>query len=330
MHRLALLLVIGGCGGGCGDGSSRGLDGGNADHHFEPIAGCAFAPATVNRYRDWVAMWSDGSGLWIVGDGGGNTIGLRHDGTAWQALACSGLAPVIEVSDVFGTGPDDVWLLGDVPYHWDGVTLAAERALPAPSLRTASNFKGWAPSRNEQWIAVYGTGYEHWTMTGWQTTSTGTALGGFWGSAANRVFAISNAGLLEWEGGPSWTVFQDTRGATSIFGLASTHWLYMTLQGSSTATLYAWDTNPPRSAPAVDALGLTDARAVWASSATDVWIAAGTDVVRYDGATAARAVTGITGFTAFTVQGRSDHDVWIGGASGALVHWDGATFSSYW
>ena len=69
-------------------------------------------------------VWaSSATDAWVVGGSSGNTALISHwNGTTWSQL----IAAPDTFNAVWGTGPNDVWFVGDYGRirHWDGTTLS--------------------------------------------------------------------------------------------------------------------------------------------------------------------------------------------------------------
>jgi len=70
--------------------------------------------------------------------------------------------------------------------------------------------------------------------------------------------------------------------------------------------------------------------AVWGSSPTSVWAGtqsgtSGGEIVKFDGGT---WTTARSPFSVSAIHGTGPDDMWIGGAGGSILHWDGAAFRS--
>jgi hypothetical protein len=73
--------------------------------------------------EDLNAIWGDGEGtVWVVGQ---NATALKWNGTTFVSEPMP--VDIGNLSDVGGTGPDDVWILGEeTVMHWDGGSWTLE------------------------------------------------------------------------------------------------------------------------------------------------------------------------------------------------------------
>lgn len=68
-------------------------------------------------------------------------------------------------------------------------------------------------------------------------------------------------------------------------------------------------------------------RAVWGTSATNVWVVgAGGNIMHWDGALFTPVQSGTT-TDLFSIWGSGPNDIWVGGNSGLLLRWNGTTFN---
>jgi hypothetical protein len=154
--------------------------------------------------------------VFTVGGALGNgspTVMMHYDGTAWHDLAPGG-------TETFwwthGTSDHDVWAVGEKGriVHWDGAKLTS-----FPASTTATLYGVWAAAPNDVW-AVGGTPEGgtskpndvvlHYDGTSWTPASSRpTALGRtyfkVWGSSADDVFIVGEAGTVWHRTGGQWT-----------------------------------------------------------------------------------------------------------------------------
>jgi hypothetical protein len=205
-----------------------------------------------------------------------------------------------------------------------GLLLWTERTLPRSS---ASEFRNvvWGTSSTDVWTGGTAgiTTLHHWDGATWTSiqgaeTADVTAI---WGSSSSNVYAVGGTFIQNWNGS-SWS--DVTSGATN--GL-------LAVWGSSATDIYAGGLNGELvhstggdfSPVASTGLGTNYTAAIWGSSSSDVYIG-GSKVRHWDGAAWSVVSAGITNVQA--IWGTSASDVWIGGSLGALVHYDGSTWST--
>jgi hypothetical protein len=142
---------------------------------------------------------------------GGPAIALHYDGSAWTDLAPGGADTLWWAH---GTGPHDVWMVGEHGRieHWDGTHFVQHA-----SGTTATLFGVWAAAPNDVW-AVGGTpgGADpndvvlHYDGAVWTPAPPPMALGvayfKVWGSGAEDVFVVGQAGTIWHRKGGAWTL----------------------------------------------------------------------------------------------------------------------------
>ncbi len=144
--------------------------------------------------------------IWTVGGPLGNSgfesLVMRFDGTVWRRSPTGGAETYWWVH---GTGPNDVWLVGEKGRitHWDG-TKFEERA----SGTTATLFGVFAAAPDDAW-AVGGTPDQpaspndvllHWDGASWKPEPLPelkkVALFKVWGASNGDVYVVGEAGLV--------------------------------------------------------------------------------------------------------------------------------------
>lgn len=257
--------------------------------------GTAWTPGNSNERGDMLySVWTSSPQRgWAVGAFG--TV-LSGDGSGWGPLP----EPYVFGTDgptiyaVRGTGPSDVWAVGDgLIAHWDGSQWTANTpAEPGPW------FAVWPSNTGDVWTGgargalIHGDGTT-WTPAAGFGTVTDQDLRAVWASADDDAWAVGAGTVLHWNG-TSW---------------------------SSLA--------PPR--PSGDPLGIM--RAVWGSGRNDVYMGGDGQGAFYhwDGSawtqvTAAAAMFADSEFVA-GISGSGPNDVDVIGSQGNIIHWDGTEWS---
>lgn len=118
------------------------------------------------------------------------------------------------LNSVSGTGPSDVWVVGEtmayefgspenaVILHWDGVSWSdLSPMFPANSL-----FSVWADAPDDAWAVGYSL-ILHWDGSAWSQVANpkGYRLNSVWASDANHVWATGGNGLVLFWNGAAWT-----------------------------------------------------------------------------------------------------------------------------
>lgn len=151
--------------------------------------------------------------VWAVGGAlgnGGEALVLRFDGATWSRAKPGGAETFWWVH---GTGPTDVWLVGERgrATHWDGAKFE-ERA----SGTTATLFGVWAAAPNDAW-AVGGSPDDpsapndvvlHWDGAAWAPVAlpapTKSALFKVWGASPDDLYVVGEAGVVWHRTGGAW------------------------------------------------------------------------------------------------------------------------------
>lgn len=154
-----------------------------------------------------LAIWGTSErDIWTVGGPLGNSgfesLVMRFDGNVWKRVKPGGAETYWWVH---GTGPNDVWLVGEKGRitHWDGTKLE-ERT----SGTTATLFGVWAAAPDDAW-AVGGMPEDpngandvvlHWDGASWKPellpAQNKVALFKVWGSSKDDVYVVGEAGLV--------------------------------------------------------------------------------------------------------------------------------------
>ncbi len=240
---------------------------------------------SVPAQKVWAA---DANTAWAIARG----YLAYWDGTKWNEKTPSGP----EFYGIGGTGPSDVWVVGNVVLHGDASALA-RKADPINS-----NLGGGPTNMHAVWV-------DKQTKTVWMVGRLGAILRGEYpysapwetipnpvqidgdmsylhdiaGSAADDIWAVGDNGtLLHWNG---------------------SQWL--AVQSGSSASL----------------------RSVSVRARDDVWIGGeGGTVLHWNGRTLENKGGGMPNFTA--IWGSSANDIWAVGKRGAIYHFDGTSWQN--
>ena len=98
---------------------------------------------------------------------------------------------------VAGSGPDDVWAVGDGVLHWDGSAWTPVDA-PAAALNAV-----WAASPSDAWALGPAGAILRWNGATWSKVSGVTTqdLTGVWGANAADLWMVSATEALHWTDG---------------------------------------------------------------------------------------------------------------------------------
>lgn len=311
------------------------------------------------------AAWSSGANdIWVASNDrevyASNSFS-RWNGERWQSYD-DGRDSWGRVLAIGGSGPDDVWFIGDDSvqaraFHWDGSQFSV-MGLPASEIRGV-----WASARDDVWavgVQGYALRYDGADWSSEFAPSFTHDLNAVWGSASDDVIAVgSNGAVARWDG-DAWTVEREIEGVelTSIWG-SGPHDVWAV--GSDATVLHfdgeAWTV---RDLGASDLAG-AEFVAVTGTNEADVWIAErGGRLLHFDGEDFRVLTTSATGVAAlaaagerdvwavgeqafsarcepsgcveagqltsedlFDVWGSATDDVWAVGANGVIAHFDG-------
>lgn len=205
---LGVAVTLGGC---PGDDTGEG----DASVDAGPAGRAAWHTVADRLEGALLSVWGTSSrDVWAVGGAlgnGGPPLVVRWDGAALARVPTTGTETYWWVH---GTGPDDVWLVGERGRisHWNGTALE-ER----PSPTTATLFGVLALAKNDAW-AVGGTPDDaaapndvllHWDGSAWtQETLPGTplkvALYKVWGTSADDLWIVGDTGVIWHRIGGAW------------------------------------------------------------------------------------------------------------------------------
>lgn len=239
----------------------------------------------VSLRRGWAAESGD---AWIIGDerklAGYMYLLRRTTGGLWKPVAYPGGIPTA----VWGSGPNDVWFVGDngLILRWDGSRWSSPTCPP-----TSEGLNGIFGTAADHIVAVGQSGTVlHWDGMKWsvQPYVATRTLHAVWGAKADDMWAGGRGGtMLHWDG-KAWSVvlLPTTNSVNDIWGSGS-----------------------------------KDVWAVSDNSMTDK-----TNLLHWDGTSWKSMDTGLDG-NLLAVYGLGKDAVWAAG-DGGMLHWDGSKWSS--
>jgi hypothetical protein len=239
---------------------------------------------------------------------------------------------------VVGTGPDDVWAVGEyLIAHWDGSGWS-QSANPAPNSRL---FGIWANGPTDAWIV--GEATLHWDGKEWTVSSFGSHSGSYeilnaaWGPGQGDVWAVGYEAAIDHFGGstPETYVYGDE--GTIFTGIAGSAqgdiWAVAWVDGATThgvtggkvvAIQGIGSGGGPWSSP-------QPLRGVWSNGPGDAWAVGDSGIIlRWDGVTWSSVPSG-TQSNLRGVWASGPSDVWAVGSlpdQATTLHFDGASWSS--
>jgi hypothetical protein len=257
---------------------------------------------------------------------GGRPAGCWPKGTD-----CSSPPDFVDTG-IWGTGPNDVWIVGQSTmtlagaiFHWDGATWTQTPTGPLPPL-----WGMWGNGTNDVWaVADHGV-VLHKDDSGWVESSSDAAgttgpLSATWGSGPSDVWAVGGTGIFVHWNGAVWAAAANgltSQALTGIWGSGADDIWAVGLNGT---ILHwdgiAWSASPSGASP--------DLLAVWGSGPGDVWaIGRGGAVLHWNGATWSASQSS-TSISLFGVWGSGPADVWVVGQLGTIGHWDGSAWRGF-
>lgn len=179
--------------------------------------GTSWASVPSGTTDPLVALWGSApDDIWALGDTGAdhsavdsyNRTLLHYDGRTWAPIwhGVTGPSQNIRIS---GSGPNDIWVDGAPPLHYDGT---AWTAFPQGSPSAMCHFWVWAV--DDVWrgcSSSSGWSLAHFDGTAWTDSSVPGATGinsilALWGSVGNDVWAASDTSKLLHYDGAGWKV----------------------------------------------------------------------------------------------------------------------------
>lgn len=237
---------------------------------------------------------------------------MHFDGSAWSVIDGEGRADVIG-----GTGSDEVYMAGyDGLLRWDGTHLASTTDVGrAPTSYSASD--AWASSADDVWIGQRG-GVVRWDGARWDLMDIGN-IAAISGTSQADVWAVAEySAAYHWDGG-TWT--PRVSGLTGY--LRGVHSLGVNdVWAAGSDGLFHWN---GFAWSAVLSDSLND---VWASSSSDVWAVSSGGVIHGGASASSYGYEHTDGDAYYTkVSGTGSADVWAFGNK--ISHWDGADWTHW-
>ena len=152
------------------------------------------SPVTDGRVPELRAVWSDGKDVWVSG---GQMLFRRLEG--WPVVS-----PTTRVAQMWGSGPNDIWMRGDLGYgavtHWNGAQLESERIEGMAGNVTDL----WGTGPNDVWVAG-GEFAARRDAKGWQVWKVSEHGWGTHGAGGGRDVWVSTPDAFQHWDGRSWS-----------------------------------------------------------------------------------------------------------------------------
>lgn len=305
-------------GGWAASASEAWIVGTNATILHTTDAGSNWTGQTAAETAHFRAVWGASSTtLWAVGDAGK----IQHTtdgGTTWSAQA-SGTGS--DLNAVWGASTSELWAVGS-----NGTILHTADGGANWSAQTSGTFSRlyavWGASASELWAAgETGTllhttdGGANWTAVNAPTRVTLRSLSG---TSATQVLAVGFPGLFLKRDASGWSVSDQGRALVAVWaGSGGEVWAV-----GSDGMVHRFDgsTWSLMEKPTTTQIG-----DVWGTSATNVYVASGFDIWRWNGGAWTKDHTASSGINA--LWGSSASDVYAVGSSGGAVHYDGTSWT---
>jgi hypothetical protein len=246
--------------------------------------------------------------------------------SCWPAgKDCSARLPARN-ADVWGSGPNDVWIVGyagaglseGTAFHWDGSRWTSS------DVGAVNDFWGVSgQGTDDVWAVLDHGGVERWNGSSWLLTSAGTdtSLTNVWVAGPDDVWVAAYPGtLLHWDGSGWSTEFSVAKWMIGLWGTAPNN--IWAVGDGGTILHYDGAAWSPVSSPTTVFLNR-----VWGTGPSDVWAVGDSGpVLHFDGSTWAPSPGVTGGFLGVWASGPAD--AWAVGYGGGIAHWDGTTWSA--
>jgi hypothetical protein len=238
---------------------------------------------------------------------------------------------------ITGHSVNDIWVVANtgtssLRYHWDGSTWTA--AAPAPE--DIGQAQGvWEDPEGHPWLAMANSEVRRYSGSTWLPLTTAANIVMGYGTAESDIWTVSSKGVPSHWNGTTWSTSTLPSGyvLADIWGSGpNDYWIAAGRSNGSVAVraLLHWDGT---SWTAIEGMGSENDsdgmgphigfRAVWGSSATDIYAAAPFALYHYDGTSWSNL--GIFGGT--DIFGSSATDVTVV-AGTTLYRWNGTTWTT--
>jgi hypothetical protein len=220
------------------------------------------------------------------------------------------------------------WTLQKVGIYYNGILLS-------DNLYTVFAF-----SKNDLWVG--GGGAYHWDGTSWHETGlTNQVFNGrlyrFWGTSSSDLYIVGTNGSIAHYDGSAWTPVQSgttldiqdiwgatdsTTGKQTILAVAGNYYIsndrtILQISGTSVTALSDYGTNAALNG-------------VWFSLAKQFWVVgAGIWEKTYSLTQPYWTTRNITGYTTNSIRGTAINDIFVCGAFGDLLHFNGVSWHAY-
>jgi len=269
---------------------------------------------------------------WVAGDG----VVLHWDGATWTSHEPD---PSAKFFDIWGSGDDDVWVVGDhlpsssfvsylVVWHWNGSTW---EDLTPDEVRSKADYAGiWVASDGTVHLAI-AAGVYQFDGTQWhaQPSSTGS-FSGVYGASDDEVWTVGTMGFIGRWDGKAYVELSHHETTENFYALTGFGGDDVFATGWDHTTIHHWDGSSWTGQPTDIINSHWEGYqkwfpGVWGSSSDDVWAAGYGSIAHWDG-TAWEEV--VEGGNHWGTWGSASDDVWFVGPSTAR-RWNGSTWEDH-
>lgn len=288
-------------------------------------------------------LWVGGPlDIWAIADG----VALHWDGTAWSSMSPPEPPPGSRRTNVWASSPDDVWFAAEYfVEHWNGTGWS--RSIDLPEYLRVTDLRGSGPNdvwlvgqlpRIEANSLVIPTSVvKHWDGAVWSDVTPpdhGLNVPVVVTSVAPNDVWLSGNGVVDHWDGKAWSTLVSEGTALSARAITGTGakdvWAAGQSHGWPTLEHWngtAWSATVLSTGIVRDYATIVD---VWASGPDDAWAVGNTNtgafVLRWDGTHWSRVDPDEPLLNwALGVWGKGPDDVWAFG--NVLVHWDGVAWT---
>ena len=201
---------------------------------------------------------------------------------------------------------------------------------PTPAWQLSATYGGvysiWGDPSGEI-FALNGQDAGHWVShyegSSWTGESLAPGLNDIWGSSAADVFVVGQDGAIFHYDGAAWTAMTSptTQNLRAVWGSAAND--VFAVGDAATILHYdgvRWTLNSPGDPPGSSGESVQD---VWGSSSSDVFAVSANRIYHFDGLSWNVSLW----MGGNVIWGNAGDDVFVGGPSGAIRHYDGHTWT---
>lgn len=272
-------------------------------------------PARITSGSTTLALAVDAAGhFWRAGVEAGASVIKRFTGSAWTGMFPTTYTALWgqDASNVFAVSLKNCYRYGGARGAVVTASGCSPQNLNAVWGTTAMNVYAVGDAGT---VVVY-------NGSNWTPTSAGTLnLYGVWGSGAADIYAVGAAGTVMQSTGGAWSPATVPAVSDDLFAVWGTSNKRFIVGANGRVLRYdgtQWSSSQ---------ITTRSLRAVWGSSATDVWAAGdGGSLWHFNGTTWSPAASGTT-LRLRALWGTASNDVFASGDNFTLVHFDGTAWS---